>query len=143
VTSLEAYDPVADSGGPAQARARLRYGIIAILTAAVGMAVHLHAGWLPHAIHDMLGDALWAATVYWMVSVAVPRARRRWRLIAALGICIVVELSQLWHPQWLDSVRDTLAGHLLLGSDFDPRDLLAYAIGVLAAVMVDGRTPAR
>jgi hypothetical protein len=91
----------------------------------------------------MLGDALWAATVYWMVSVAVPRTRRRWRLIAALGICIAVELSQLWHPQWLDSVRDTLPGHLLLGSDFDPRDLLAYAIGVLAAAMVDRRSPAR
>jgi hypothetical protein len=35
---------------------------------------------------------------------------------------------------WLDAVRATRLGHLVLGSDFDGRDLLAYAIGVLGAV---------
>jgi hypothetical protein len=34
-------------------------------------------------------------------------------------------------------LRATRVGHLVLGSDFDPRDLAAYAVGVAFAVMME------
>jgi hypothetical protein len=55
----------------------------------------------------------------------------------ALAVCFVVELSQLYHAPALDALRQTTVGHLVLGSDFDPRDLAAYAAGVLAAAMLE------
>jgi len=48
----------------------------------------------------------------------------------ALAFCCAVEFSQLWHTPWLNAVRRTTAGHLVLGSGFNARDLVAYAGGV-------------
>lgn len=86
---------------------------------------------------DVVGDALWAAMIVWLVSAAAPAARLAMRSAAALAVCVAVELSQLYHAPALDALRNTTAGQLVLGSGFDPRDLLAYAGGVLAAAIVD------
>jgi hypothetical protein len=48
-------------------------------------------------------------------------------------VCFAVETSQLYHGPVIDSIRATLPGHLVLGSNFDPRDLVAYVFGVLGA----------
>ena len=40
----------------------------------------------------------------------------------ALAFCFAIELSQLLHVRALDTLRRTTAGHLALGSGFDPRD---------------------
>lgn len=55
----------------------------------------------------------------------------------AYAVCIVVEFTQRYHTPALDTFRATRVGHLVLGSDFDSRDLLAYGIGVAIAVAVD------
>jgi len=59
------------------------------------------------------------------------------RATVALACCYAVEFSQLIHTPALDVFRRTTPGHLLLGSGFDPRDLLAYLAGVLAAIAVE------
>jgi hypothetical protein len=56
---------------------------------------------------------------------------------ANLVICAAVEASQGLHAPALDSLRATRIGHLVLGSDFDPRDLLAYALGIAAAALLE------
>lgn len=48
-----------------------------------------------------------------------------------------METRQLYHAPALDALRRTTAGHLVLGSGFDPRDLLAYTLGVVAAVLLE------
>jgi hypothetical protein len=48
-----------------------------------------------------------------------------------------VELTQLYRTAGLDAVRRTTVGHLILGSGFDLRDLAAYALGVLAALVLE------
>lgn len=101
---------------------------VLILTA--GLVVHASNA-LPLA--DKLGDALYAALVVallWLVRPAAP-----WGALAAAALawCWAVELLQLtsfpgaaarlWSPT-----------RLVLGSGFDPLDLLAYAVGVGLAV---------
>jgi Protein of unknown function (DUF2809) len=71
------------------------------------------------------------------VSVLAPTASIMVRACVALGLCFAVEASQLLHAPWLDAVRATPLGHLVLGSGFDPRDLAAYAAGVLLGVVLD------
>ena len=118
-------------------RARAPYVALALATIAVGLAVH--RGRVPSsaAARDVLGDALWAVMMTWWVSAAAPGASLRARAAAALAICLAVEAIQLWRTPALDALRATTAGHLVLGSGFDPRDLAAYAAGVLAAVALE------
>jgi hypothetical protein len=86
---------------------------------------------------DVLGDALWAAMIAWWLGALVPSARLAVRSAAALAVCFAVETSQLYHAPFIDSIRHTFAGHLLLGSGFDPRDFAAYAVGVVGAVLLE------
>jgi Protein of unknown function (DUF2809) len=124
-------------------RMRVTYLAAALATIVVGLAVHLCGTRLPLALRDVLGDALWAIMVTWWVSVLSPRLARGARAALALGICYAVELSQLYHMPGLDALRRTTLGHLVLGSGFDLRDLAAYALGVLAAVVIERTVASR
>ncbi|HEX6063155.1 MAG TPA: DUF2809 domain-containing protein, partial [Longimicrobiales bacterium] len=101
------------------------------------LAIHLHGFGLPRDARDMLGDALWAAMIFWIASLAAPNRAVVARVVAALAICFAVELSQqIQHPM-LAAIRNTTLGHLVIGSDFDARDLLAYTMGVSVAALLD------
>ena len=121
---------------PAWLRARLPFVALALCTIAVGLGVHLTDG-LPPAARDVLGDALWAMMLTWWVGAAAPRVATWTRATVAWAVCMAVELSQLYHAPAIDAVRETTIGHLFLGSDFDPRDLAAYALGVVAAALLE------
>ena len=94
-------------------RRRAAFVALACATIAVGLVVHLR------------GTAL------------APRARLAIRSAAAYVVCAGVEVSQLYHTPTLDAVRATMLGHLVLGSGFDPRDLVAYAVGVGLAALLE------
>jgi hypothetical protein len=119
------------------AHSRLRYVGLALATIALGLTVHGSDGVLTNAIRDKLGDALWAAMIAWLIGAVVPNAALRVRMAAALAVCFVVEGSQLYHTEALDSVRRTMVGHLVLGSGFDVRDMLAYTLGVLMTGLLE------
>jgi len=85
----------------------------------------------------VLGDALWALMITAWIGAFLPRATWRSRALGALLICWTVELSQAYHAPMLDAWRSTTLGHLVLGTDFDARDLAAYAIGVAAAAVIE------
>lgn len=55
--------------------------------------------------------------------------------LIALTTCYVVEFSQLYQASWINAVRSTPLGHLVLGSAFYWFDLIAYAIGVMVGVV--------
>jgi hypothetical protein len=118
-------------------RARLLYLALAAATIGVGLSVHRHGTWLTPVGRDVLGDALWAVMILWGVSAVAPAASRAQRGGVALAVCWAVECSQLYHTTSLDALRDTTAGQLVLGSGFDPRDLAAYAAGIVVAALLD------
>ena len=122
---------------PLRLRSRAFYIALAVGTIVVGLAVHLHGAALSPVARDVLGDALWAAMVYWWIGAAVPTVRLSRRAMVALAVCFAVELSQLYHAPGIDALRETTLGHLVLGSGFDPRDFASYAAGVLAAALVE------
>ena len=116
---------------------RLRYLSAALLTIAVGLGVHIGGSFIPPVARDVMGDALWAAMMFWWISALLPRSQFVSRAGIALGISWIVELSQLYHAPSLDAARDTTIGSLILGSGFDARDLVAYAGGVVTAVLIE------
>ncbi len=57
--------------------------------------------------------------------------------MVSLGFTWVIEFSQIYHAVWIDSIRETRIGHLILGSTFNAPDLLAYAVGIALGVMIE------
>jgi hypothetical protein len=104
---------------------------------AVGLVVHFHGRFLGVRFQDVLGDALWGVMIAWWIAALVPGASFRTRVPAALAICFAVEISQRFHTPTLEALRQTTAGHLVLGSGFDPRDFVSYTLGVLAAMLLE------
>jgi hypothetical protein len=121
----------------ARAIRRLRSAALATVTILVGLAVHRLGFGLNPILRDMLGDALWAGMIFYGLGVLLPAAGLRTRLALALAICAGVETSQLYHHPRLDALRATRLGHLVLGSGFDPRDFLSYALGAAAAALLE------
>lgn len=120
-------------------RFRVRYLALALVTIIVGLLVHTRGAALGPVTRDVMGDALWAAMIAWLVSALAPGARLVRRIIAAYLVCATVEFSQLYHTPALDAVRATFVGHLILGSGFDTRDLAAYALGISLAALLEIR----
>lgn len=118
-------------------RRRAQFGAFAVVTIFAGIGVHFHGAPMGYVVRDMIGDALWAMMMYWVISALAPDARIRVRAGVAFAICVAVELSQLIAFPLLDSLRHTMLGHLMLGSGFDARDFVAYAAGVVIAVMLE------
>lgn len=86
---------------------------------------------------SMPGDVLYATLLYFLLRTLSPRARREHVALIALALSISVEVSQLWHPAWLDALRATRLGGLALGHTFLPSDLACYVVGALLPLAVE------
>ena len=108
--------------------------LLAILVALVPGAFWLRLrAPLPAGVRDGVGGA--AYVVSWSVSVVwVWPSIRPWRAVSGVLACTcVLEFLQLWHPGWLEAIRATLPGRLLLGTTFDPTDFPPYFVGAAIA----------
>ena len=118
---------------------RTFYLALGAATVLVGLVVRFHSDWMPRAARDVTGDALWATMIVCSISAIAPSLRPPTRYVAALLFCFAVETSQLWHTPALDYARSTRIGPLVLGSAFDPRDFVAYTVGILGFIWFDQR----
>lgn len=122
---------------PAGWRRRAIYVGLALATICAGLVVHRPGTLRDPVMRDVTGDALWGMMIAWWAGALVPQASLVARGLAAYGVCAIVEASQAVHAPALDAIRATTAGHLVLGSGFDPRDFVAYAAGVAAALLIE------
>jgi Protein of unknown function (DUF2809) len=103
----------------------------------LGLASRKYPGYFPAFFGKYLGDALWTAMVYFIWAWCFPfQSFVRIGLIALL-ISFGVEFSQLIQIPWLNAIRQTTVGHLILGTTFSPLDLLAYCFGTVLAIALD------
>lgn len=116
-------------------RNRVHYAFAALLVVAAGLASRRWGGASPWA--QAPGDALWATLVFVLVGIARPAWSTGKTAAVALAMAFAVEASQAVHVPWLDAVRRTLPGRLVLGTSFYAPDLLAYAVGVALGAWVE------
>lgn len=112
-------------------RDRLWYGgwVAGVIAAGLASRSAL-ASFLPAFVRDHAGDTLWALMVFLMLGFLFPGARSAVLAGAALGISFAVEFSQLCEADWLNQIRATRMGALVLGRGWVATDLLCYAAGV-------------
>ena len=83
------------------------------------------------------GDALWALAVFFGWMFLLPR-KGTWSIAGiALATSCLVEVSQLYQAPWINEIRRTMLGHLILGTTFSWWDIVAYCVGILVGVAID------
>ncbi|MFD2784451.1 ribosomal maturation YjgA family protein [Hymenobacter rubripertinctus] len=116
---------------PALVTRRRRLLLLALLTVPLGLGSRRYAAALPAWLTAYAGDTLWALLVFWLVALLRPR----WPVLrvglAAFGLTLAVETSQLYQAPWLNALRHTTLGGLVLGFGFLWSDVLCYGAGVL------------
>lgn len=112
-------------------KSRFFYLVLIVLTIAFGLFSRKIAyPYLPQIINDYLGDAIWASMIFFIFRFTFFNKDTRFIAIISLAFCFLIEISQLYHAPWIDAIRITTLGGLVLGSGFLWSDLLAYYIGV-------------
>lgn len=86
---------------------------------------------------DYAGDTLWAAMVYFGLCFFLPKWSPIKIAIVALCFSYAIEISQLNQEPWLNNIRSTKIGSLVLGRGFLWSDFLCYTTGVLLAYWMD------
>ncbi|WP_074619792.1 DUF2809 domain-containing protein [Bacillus tropicus] len=111
-------------------RNRLLYAMFTILVIILGLSSRKFAFALPALLNDYLGDALWALMIFIGFGFLFPKIETKKLAFISLMFCYGIEVSQLYHAEWIDSIRATTLGGLVLGYGFLWSDLVAYTIGV-------------
>lgn len=111
-------------------RNRFLYLILIVFTIAIGLASrHIHVD-TENWVKLYLGDAIWALMVFWLFGFVFNRKSSLWIAVAALIFSFSIEISQLYHAVWIDNLRSTTIGGLILGFGFLWSDLLCYSAGI-------------
>lgn len=120
-------------------RNRALYAVMALAVIAAGLLWRSRFIPMPQWLSNNGGDALWALMVFVGFGFLLPRASTLMVALLALTFAWGVEFSQLYHAAWIDAIRATLPGRLVLGSTFNWPDLLAYAVGIALGALVEWR----
>lgn len=121
--------------------ARYRYYIAAAIVVALGVASRIFVtGNI--LIDKYLGDALYAVLLYLVLRIWRPDQSRRDHANWAMSLVFVIELFQMTgipaSMRQSDSLLARLAS-IVLGTQFSWLDIVAYAVGILAAYGIDFR----
>lgn len=121
----------------ARPRSRALYLLLAAATIAIGLMTRRFRGALPDFVGLYAGDVLWAAMVYLLIAAVWTRMPVARVAAGAAIFSLAIEISQLYHAPWIDAIRGTRLGGLVLGLGFLWSDLACYAAGIALAAVLD------
>ncbi|WP_299581645.1 DUF2809 domain-containing protein [Mucilaginibacter sp.] len=113
-------------------RSRLTYFFLIITTILVGL-LSRHIEGVPMFV----GDILWGLMVYFIVRFLFIGKSIKWVTIVSLLFCYSIEFSQLYQAPWINSIRHTVVGGLILGETFFWGDMVFYTIGISAGILIN------
>jgi hypothetical protein len=118
-------------------RHRGLYAIAILLVVVSGLLSRRHPGLFPLSLGKYPGDALWAVMIFLGFGFLFPAMPTVRIGLAAVAFSCAIEFAQIYRAPWIDSIRATTLGHLILGSGFSWMDIAAYSVGILLACLVE------
>lgn len=118
-------------------RSRLLYAVMMIVVIILGLWTRKMDYIIPDFLDTYLGDALWALMIFIGFGFIFREKKTKIVALMAISFCFLIELSQLYHANWIDNIRKTTLGGLILGYGFLWTDLLAYSIGVGIGIIIE------
>lgn len=117
-------------------RSRLLYLILTIIVMILGLLSRKISG-LPKIIELYSGDILWALMVFLIIAFIFNKKSTIFTISWAIIFSYSIEISQLYHAPWIDSIRNTTLGGLILGFGFLWSDLICYTIGIIIGIIIE------
>jgi glycopeptide antibiotics resistance protein len=118
-------------------RNRIIYAVCVLIVILLGLVSRSGSPLIPTFLEEYAGDTLWALVAFLMFGFLFPRfSTVKVAAIAAL-FSLAVEISQLYHAAWIDAIRRTRLGGLVLGFGFMWSDLVCYAAGIGIGVLLE------
>lgn len=97
---------------------RKHYLVLIILTLFVGLSSRKFPYLFPDFLVEYLGDVLWALLVFWLLGFLFSTKSTFWTATSALVVSYLIGISQLYHEEWIDTIRESTFGALVLGHGF-------------------------
>lgn len=117
-------------------RNRIAYGLLTLIVLFIGLASRRFLG-DSSFVKTYVGDVLWALMVFLGLAFLFTRLPAKLIALFTLVFAFSIEISQLYHAPWIDRLRATQLGGLVLGFTFVWSDLLCYCIGILIGLLVE------
>ena len=118
-------------------RSRPIYALAVVLVIGIGLLWRSGLLALPNFIAKYGGDSLWALVVFLCFGFVSPRTSTVRIGFIALCFAWSVEFLQLYHAHWIDGIRSTRLGRVVLGTTFNSPDLLAYVVGIALGALAE------
>lgn len=118
-------------------RSRLHYLFLVFAVMVCGLFSRKFAFVFPGVVNAYLGDALWALMIFVGFGFVFSQFESKRIALFSVLFCYFIECTQLYHAPWIDSIRGTTLGGLVLGYGFLWSDLIAYTIGILFGVILE------
>jgi len=113
------------------------YIILIIVATILGILSRKYGSLLPDLVGRYAGDTLWAVALYFVIAIFSLKRTFSFRFVLTLILAALTEFSQLYHAPWIDGIRQTTVGALVLGNTFIWTDFLCYLAGAVLAVVID------
>lgn len=127
----------AETGSFSMKRNRWIYAAFTILIIGLGLGARAFSSVLPDALNTYLGDSLWAAMIFTGCGFLFRKMKTMTTGLISLSFCFFIEITQLYHAEWIDRIRDTSLGGLVLGYGFLWSDIEAYTLGVASCAAIE------
>lgn len=108
-------------------RNRLLYLFLIAGTISLGLASR--SSFIPGIIYPYLGDSLYCLLFYLIIGFLFPTMRPLKVAFLGIALCFLIEVSQLYQADWINEIRETRLGGLILGFGFLWSDLVSYFFG--------------
>ncbi len=116
---------------------RIAYLMAIVSTILLGLSSRKWGLLLLPFVAQNAGDALWAMMVYFGFRFLLVRKSTRTAIWLSFVFSFGIEFSQLYQGDWMNEIRGTLLGALILGKGFLAVDLIRYTTGIIIATVLD------
>ena len=117
-------------------RNKLLYLLLTIIVMLLGLLSRKIEG-LPEIISLYSEDILWALMVFLLFAFLFNKKSTIFIISWAIICSYSIEISQLYHAPWIDAIRNTTLGGLILGFGFLWSDLVCYTIGIIIGIIIE------
>lgn len=116
---------------------RRTYFIAVVITILLGLASRKFSHLLFFFLAENAGDVLWAMLVYFGFRFLFLKKSMVTAIFLSILFSFGIEFSQLYQEDWINQIRGTLLGELILGKGFLTVDLIRYTTGIVIASILD------
>ena len=113
------------------------YLTIMVVITALGLPARIIQDQLPSWYVQYFGDYLWAMLLFFGFALILQKVSTFKVAIATLLFTYGIEVSELFHPLWLDYLRSIKLFALILGYTFLWSDIAAYTLGISTGTLIE------